>query len=114
MEILLTSAWHLELVLKRCMEKNLKLNWKKCHFMVKKAIILGLEVSRKGIKVDKGKVEVIAKLPEPMCIKDIKSFLGHAGFYKRFIKELSKTIRLLMNLLAKDVLFDFDERFLKA
>jgi len=76
---------HLKLVLQRSMEKNLTLNWKKCHFMVKQGIVLGHEVSNKGIEVDRSKVEVITKLPELKCLKDIRSFLGHAGFYKRFI-----------------------------
>ena len=72
---------HLELVLQRCAEKNLTLNWEKCHFMVKHGIILGHEISKKGIEVDRAKIEVIAKLPMPKCVKDIRSFLGHAGFY---------------------------------
>ena len=90
------------------------LNWKKCHFMVKKGIVLGHEVSSQGIEVDKAKVEVIAKLPEPIYVKDIKSFLRHARFYKKFIKEFSKIARPLTNLLEKDVPFYFDERCLKS
>jgi len=58
--------------------------------MVKKGIILGHKVSSQGIEVDKAKVEVIAKLPKPKCIKDIRSFLRHIGFYRRFIKKFSK------------------------
>ena len=76
---------HLELVLQRCKEKNLTFNWEKCHFMVRQGIVLGHEISRKGIEVDKANVEVIAKLPLPKNIKDIRSFLGHARFYRRFI-----------------------------
>jgi len=63
----------------------------KCHFMVKRGIILGHEIFKSGIEVDKANIEVIAKLPEPKCIKDIKSFLGHVEFYRRFIKEFGKT-----------------------
>jgi len=59
-------------------------------------------------------VKVIAKLPEPKCLKDIRSFLGHAGFYRRFIKEFSKITRPLTNLLGKDVPFNFDEECLHA
>ena len=99
----------LKLVLQRCMEKNLTLNWEKCHFMVKQGIVLGHEVSNKGIEVDKSKVEVITKLPEPKCLKDIRSFLGHVGFYRRFIQGFSKIARPLTNLLGKDVPFKFDE-----
>ena len=61
------------------------------------------------MEVDKAKVEVIAKLPPPKSIKDIRSFLGHAGFYRRFIKDFSKIARPLTNLLANDVPFDFND-----
>ena len=75
---------------------------------------LGYEISSRGIEVDKSKVEVIAKLPEPKCLKAIRSFLGHAGFYRRFIKEFSKIARPLTNLLGKDVHFYFDEECLQV
>ena len=84
----------------------------KCHFMVRHGIVLGHEISRRGIEVDRAKVEVIAKLPPPKCIKDIRSFLGHAGFYRRFIKDFTKIP--LTNLLAKDVPFDFNEVCFKS
>ena len=69
-----------------CEEKNLVLNWEKCHFMVTQGIVLGHVVSKEGIEVDKAKVELISNLPNPKCVKDIRSFLGHAGVYRRFIK----------------------------
>jgi hypothetical protein len=75
-------------VLKRCEEKNLTLNWEKCHFMVTQGIVLGHVVSSRGIEVDKAKIEVMKSLPPPKTTKDIRSFLGHAGFYRRFIKDL--------------------------
>ena len=64
--------------------------------------------------MDKAKIEVIAKLPPPKSIKDIKFFLGHAGFYRRFIKDFSKIVRPLTNLLAKDVPFDFNDECFKS
>ena len=73
---------HLELVLQRFAEKNLTLNWKKCHFMVRHGIVLGHEISKKGIEVDKSKIEVITKLPMPKCVKDIRSFLGLLKIYQ--------------------------------
>jgi len=82
--------------------------------MVIHGIILRHEVLRRGLEVDKSKVEVIAKFPEPKCIKDIRSFIGHAGFYRRFIKEFSKIARPLTNLLAKNVSFHFDDACLQA
>ena len=96
------------------METNLVLSWEKSHFMVRKGIVLGHIISEKGIEVDKAKVEVISKLPPPTSVRQIRSFLGHAGFYRRFIKDFSKISRPLCNLLAKDTIFVFDEDCLKA
>ena len=81
---------NLRKVLQRCIETNLVLNWEKCHFMVKEGIVLGHKISEKGIEVDKAKIEVIEKLEPPTSLKGIRSFLGHAGFYRRFIKDFSK------------------------
>ncbi|KAL1309018.1 hypothetical protein AAHE18_17G148100 [Arachis hypogaea] len=99
---------HLKLVLKRCQETNLVLNWEKCHFMVTEGIVLGHKISNKGIEVDQAKIEVIEKLPPPANVKAIRSFLGHAGFYRRFIKDFSKITKPLSNLLAADTPFVFD------
>ncbi|CAL8135446.1 unnamed protein product [Prunus armeniaca] len=100
---------NLEKVLVRCQEKNLVLNWEKCHFMVPSGIVLGHIVSAKGIEVDKAKIELISKLPIPKTIKDVRSFLGHAGFYRRFIKNFSVISRPLCNLLLKDSLFEWTD-----
>ncbi|KAL4285056.1 hypothetical protein GQ457_16G022310 [Hibiscus cannabinus] len=81
---------NLEKVLKRCKETNLVLNWEKCHFMVDEGIVLGHKISSKGMEVDKAKIEVISKLPSSTTVKGICSFLGHAGFYRRFIEDFSK------------------------
>ena len=71
---------NLETVLHRCIEKNLVLNWEKCHFMVNQGIVLGHIISEKGIEVDKAKIDLISKLPSPTNIKIVRQFLGHAGF----------------------------------
>jgi len=82
--------------------------------MVRQGIVLGHEISWRGIEVDKAKVQVITKLPLPKSIKDIRSFLWHARFYQRFIKDFSKIARPLTNLLAKDVPFDFNDECFKS
>ena len=78
---------NLETVLHRCIEKNLVLNWEKCHFMVNQGIMLGHIISNRGIEVDKAKIELISKLPFPTNVKTIRQFLRHTGFYRRFIKD---------------------------
>ncbi|KAM1088061.1 hypothetical protein ACFX2I_013539 [Malus domestica] len=82
--------------------------------MVKQGIVLGHLISNRGIEVDKAKIDAIEKLPPPTTVKSVRSFLGHAGFYRRFIKDFSKISRPLCNLLAKDALFVFYEACLEA
>ena len=82
--------------------------------MVRKGIVLGHLVSERGIEVDRSKIEIIEKLPPPINVKGIRSFLGHAGFYRRFIKDFSHIARPLMSLLAKDAPFDFTDECLAA
>ena len=90
------------------------LNWAKCHFMVGKGIVLGHVISKDGIEVDKAKTNLIVNLPPPTCVKEVRSFLGHVGFYRRFIKDFSKIAKPLSNLLAKDVPFHFSDDCLEA
>ncbi|GKA08294.1 reverse transcriptase domain-containing protein [Tanacetum coccineum] len=96
-------------MLARCEETNLVLNWEKCHFMVKEGIVLGHKISRKGIEVDRAKIDVISKLPYPTNVKGVRSFLGHAGFYRRFIKDFSMISKPMTQLLMKDAKFDFSD-----
>jgi hypothetical protein len=105
---------NLETVLTRCVEVDLVLNWEKCHFMVKQGIVLGHVISESGIEVDKAKVETVEQLPPPTDVKSLRSFLGHAGFYRKFIKDFSKITKHLTHILQKDVAFDFDEKCLAA
>ncbi|KAM1903840.1 hypothetical protein ACFX13_041302 [Malus domestica] len=105
---------NLTLILKRCVETNLVLNWEKCHFMVKQGIVLGHIVSERGIEVDKSKIDLVRYLPSPTSVREVRSFLGHAGFYRRFIKDFSKISTPLCRLLQKDVSFEFNEECEKA
>ena len=82
--------------------------------MVKQGNILGHIVSEKGIEVEKSKIEVIENLQPPKTVREIRSFLGHASFYRRFIKDFSKISKPLTNLLMKEVEFIFDNDYLKA
>ncbi|GJS88259.1 reverse transcriptase domain-containing protein [Tanacetum coccineum] len=105
---------NLKKMLKRYEETNLVLNWEKCHFMVKEGIVFGYKVSGSGINVDKAKIEAISKLPYPTNMKAIRSFLGHAGFYRRFIKYFSQIARPMTQLLVKDAPFNFSEECIQA
>nr|GFA06881.1 reverse transcriptase domain-containing protein [Tanacetum cinerariifolium] len=71
-------------------------------------------ISKNGIKVDKAKVDVIAKLPHPTTAKGIHSFLCHAGFYRRFIQDFSKIARPMTRLLEKDTIFLFSKECVEA
>ena len=105
---------NLRTVLARCEETNLVLNWEKCHFMVQEGIVLGHRISARGIEVDRAKIEAIEKLPPPSSVKGIRSFLGHAGFYRRFIKDFSQIAKPLSNLLVQEIPFEFDSQCLHA
>ncbi|RDX89332.1 Retrovirus-related Pol polyprotein from transposon 17.6, partial [Mucuna pruriens] len=105
---------NLSRVLKRCIDTNLVLNFEKCHFMATEGIMLGHLVSNRGIEVDKSKIDIITSLPNPTSVQEVRSFLGHAGFYRRFIKNFSKLALPLSRLLQKDVDFNVDQPCIEA
>ena len=100
---------NLAIVLQRCKDKNLTLNWEKCHFMVTEEIVLGHKIYAVGLEVDQAKIIVIRTLMPSTIVKRVRSFLEHVGFYRRFIKVFSKIERPLCRLLDKDAKFEFDE-----
>nr|GFC09745.1 reverse transcriptase domain-containing protein [Tanacetum cinerariifolium]GFC10903.1 reverse transcriptase domain-containing protein [Tanacetum cinerariifolium] len=104
----------LDKMLQRCEDTNLSLNWEKSHFMVKEGIVLGHKIFKNGIEVDRAKVDFIANLPHPTTVKGVRSFLGHAGFYRRFIQDFSKISRPMTHLLETNTPFIFSEYCTKA
>lgn len=76
--------------------------------------MLGYRVLSNDLEMDRTKLEVIEKLSSPTNVNGVRSFLGHARFYRRFIKDFSKIAKLLCNLLEKDAAFKFNKACLEA
>jgi hypothetical protein len=102
---------NLEKVLIRCQEMNLSLSHEKCKMLLTEGVVLGHHVSSEGIKVVLAKIEVIIRLPPPKTQKEVRIFLGHAGYYRRFIESFIKIVTPMFRLLIKDVDFVWTEQF---
>nr|GEW07967.1 reverse transcriptase domain-containing protein [Tanacetum cinerariifolium] len=110
----LTEHLLIDACLSACTMHHALFKGEKSHFMVKEGIVLGHKIYKNGIEVDRAKVDVIAKLPHPTTVKCVWSFLGHAGFYRRFIQDFSKIFGPMTHLLEKNTPFIFSEDFIKA
>ena len=88
---------------------NVSLSHEKCKMLLAEGIVLGHHISSQGIKVDPAKIEVIVGLPSPKTQKEVRIFLGHAGYYRRFIENFTKIAAPMFKLLTKDVEFQWTE-----
>jgi hypothetical protein len=98
---------NLEKVLKIWIQSHLSLSIEKFHMMMSEGVVLGHFISYAGIQVDPAKIQVILDIPTPSTLKEVRIFLGHAGYYRRFIKKNSKLASPLFFLLTKDVNFSW-------
>jgi hypothetical protein len=96
---------NLEKVLNQCIQSHLSLSTEKCHMMMSEGVVLGHFISSQGIQVDPSKIQFIKDLPIPKTQTYVRSFLGHVGYYRRFIKKNSKMVSPLYVLLMKNVEF---------
>ena len=89
---------------------NLSLSHEKCKMLLTEGVVLGHHVSSEGIKVDSTKNEVIIRLPPPKTQKEVRRFLGHAGYYWWFIENFTNIVAPMFGLLIKDVDFLWTEQ----
>jgi hypothetical protein len=102
---------NLEKFLKTCIQSHLSLSTEKCHMMMSEGVVLGNFISYAGIQVGLAKIQLILDIPTPSTQKEVRSFLGHAGYYRRFIKNFSKLTSPLFFLLTKDVDFRWTDNY---
>ncbi|XP_043725716.1 uncharacterized mitochondrial protein AtMg00860-like [Telopea speciosissima] len=107
-------ADHLRFVLQRLREKQLYAKFNKCEFWLQQVAFLGHLVSMKGIEVDPGKVQSVVDWEIPKNVADIRSFLGLAGYYRRFIENFSKISTPMTRLTRKGVKFEWSDNVRKT
>jgi hypothetical protein len=98
---------HLRLVLQKLRDHKLYAKLSKCEFWLKQVAFLGHAVSKGGISVDPSKVQDVLSWKAPTSVSDIQSFLGLAGYYRRFIEGFSKISKPMTELLKKDKQFEW-------
>jgi hypothetical protein len=101
---------NLEKVLVRCKETNLSLSHEKSRMLLTKGIVRGHHISGTGIRVDPAKIHIISQIKIPSSQKEVRSFLGLAGYYRRFIQNFTNLVNCLFKLLTKDVEFHWNEQ----
>ena len=101
---------HLRIVLETLREKQLYAKLSKCDFWLKEVSFLGHIVSVEGIRVDRAKIEVVVNWKSPQNVTEVRSFLGLAGYYRRFVRGFSVIASPLTNLLRKGIKFEWTEK----
>jgi hypothetical protein len=104
----------LRLMLVKCQEHQISLNLKKCIFCVPFDILLGLMVCKQGLMVDLAKISIIVNLPPPTSVKQLRTTLGHTGYYRKFIKGYVQITAPMENLLKCDAKYEWTEECQKS
>ena len=100
---------HLKIVLQTLYEQKLYAKFKKCEFWLKQVVLLGHVVNKDGISVDPAKVEAVVNWPRPTNVTEVRSFLGLASYYRRFVKGFSSLAASLTKLTRKNAKFEWDD-----
>jgi len=108
-DLLKDPIWSLRLMLDRCRQYQISLNLKKCIFGVPVGILLGHTVCKQGLMVDPAKIAIIVNLAPPGSIKQLRTTLGHTGYYRKFIKGYAQITAPLEKLLKKDTKYQWTE-----
>lgn len=105
---------HLREVLLKLRENQLYAKLSKCEFWLQEVAFLGHVISKEGVSVDPAKIQAVSEWPTPKSVSDIRSFLGLAGYYRRFVKDFSKISRPMTNLMKKECKFIWSQECEKA
>jgi len=96
-------------VLQKIRDNNLKLQPDKCEFLIKEVAYLGHIITEHGIMPDPGKIQAVKNFPTPKRVKDVQSFIGLAGYYRRFIENFLKIVKPLTKLTEKGIKFEWTQ-----
>ena len=103
-------AEHLRIVLEKLRQNQLYAKFSKCEFWLEKVAFLGHVLTAEGVAVDPAKIEAVIEWPQPKNVTNIRSFLGLAGYYRRFIENFSKIAKPMTELLKNGTPFVWSEK----